>query len=79
MLGAAHDHRMRYQAAHGRRCVQLRLRVGESIEPDWLLDERTRDAGHRGVAQARRVLREATANDSPADRRRGDANAGAEA
>ena len=45
-----------------REATQLRLLSGrERAErrPDWQLDERTRRAGLRGVAQAREVLRRA--------------------
>jgi|GEM_PF-4436312 len=38
--------------------VQLRLLPGGS-RPDWMLDERTRTLGRRGVAEAREVLRNA--------------------
>ena len=41
---------------------QLRLLPGREQadrRPDWLLDERTRRAGRRGVAEAREILRRA--------------------
>ena len=38
--------------------TQLALLL-DSDEDDWRLDERTREAGRRGVAEARRVLAEA--------------------
>ena len=43
---------------------QLRLLPGgfggsKSARPDWQLDERTRRAGRRGVAEARAILRQA--------------------
>ena len=38
--------------------AQLRLLGGER-RPDWHLDERTRRAGLRGVAEAKAVLRQA--------------------
>ena len=40
---------------------QLRLLTGEPTrdDRDWRLDERTRRAGRRGVAQAREILRRA--------------------
>ena len=37
--------------------TQLALRL-ESDEDDWRIDERTREVGRRGVAEARRVLAE---------------------
>jgi hypothetical protein len=42
--------------------TQLRLLPGREHgdrRPDWLLDERTRRAGRRGVAEAREILRQA--------------------
>jgi hypothetical protein len=39
--------------------VQLRLLPGAHGRRDWALDERTRQAGRRGVAQAREILRHA--------------------
>jgi hypothetical protein len=36
---------------------QLALRL-ETSDDDWRLDEHTREAGRRGVAEARRVLAE---------------------
>jgi hypothetical protein len=38
---------------------QLRLLPGGSRPPDWELDERTRNLGRVGVAQAREALRRA--------------------
>src|SRR5262245_40518338 len=39
--------------------VQLRLLPGRSASrPDWILDERTRNRGRQGVAQAREILRQ---------------------
>ncbi len=37
--------------------VQLRLLPGGTVEPDWVLDERTRRVGRQGVALAREILR----------------------
>jgi hypothetical protein len=37
--------------------VQLRLLPGGTVQPDWVLDERTRRVGRQGVAQAREILR----------------------
>jgi len=42
--------------------TQLRLLSGRERDgrrPDWQLDERTRRAGRRGVAEAREILRRA--------------------
>ena len=39
--------------------AQLRLLTGGERRPDWVLDERTRRAGRRGVADARAALRKA--------------------
>jgi len=39
--------------------AQLRLLPGGERRHDWLLDERTRRVGRRGVAEAREVLRNA--------------------
>ena len=36
--------------------MQLRLIPGGSDQPDWVLDERTRNVGRQGVAQAREIL-----------------------
>jgi hypothetical protein len=41
------------------RATQLRLLPGTERRPDWLLDDRTRTLGRRGVAEAREVLRRA--------------------
>ena len=41
------------------RSVQLRLLPGRDTRADWILDERTRNLGRRGVAQAREILRQA--------------------
>jgi hypothetical protein len=38
---------------------QLRLLSGRERTPEWVLDERTRSAGLRGVAEARAILRRA--------------------
>jgi hypothetical protein len=38
---------------------QLELVLERSVD-DWRLDEHTREAGRRGVAEARRVLEEVT-------------------
>jgi hypothetical protein len=37
--------------------VQLRLLPGRASRPDWVLDERTRNLGRQGVAQAKEILR----------------------
>jgi hypothetical protein len=37
---------------------QLELLLDSSDDDDWRLDEHTREAGRRGVAEARRVLAE---------------------
>ena len=37
---------------------QLELLLESSDEDDWRLDEHTREAGRRGVAEARRLLAE---------------------
>jgi hypothetical protein len=42
---------------HDRMVIQLALRL-ESRDDDWRLDEHTREAGRRGVVEARRVLAE---------------------
>jgi len=39
--------------------VQLRLLPGRDGSGDWVLDERTRNVGRQGVAQAREILRRA--------------------
>jgi hypothetical protein len=39
------------------RQLALHLEVGED---DWRLDDHTREAGRRGVAEARRILAEVT-------------------
>ena len=42
--------------------AQLRLLPGGSAprpRPDWMLDERTRTVGRKGVAEAREILRQA--------------------
>lgn len=39
--------------------VQLRLLAGGSARREWILDERTRNLGRQGVAQAREILRQA--------------------
>ena len=39
--------------------TQLRLLPSRERGREWLLDERTRRAGRRGVAEAREILREA--------------------
>jgi hypothetical protein len=39
--------------------TQLRLLPGGAPRPDWQLDERTREVGRAGVAQAREILRSA--------------------
>ena len=44
------------KATHRSGAVQLRLLNGQT-RPDWVLDERTRAVGRRGVAQAREILR----------------------
>jgi len=38
---------------------QLRLLSGAEAAHDWVLDERTRQLGRSGVAQAREILRRA--------------------
>ncbi len=38
---------------------QLRLLPGGSRRRDWQLDERTREVGKRGIAEARETLRHA--------------------
>ena len=38
--------------------AQLRLLSGGEHTPDWVLDERTRKVGLRGVAEARAILRQ---------------------
>ena len=35
------------------------LRLLEADDPDWSLDERTRESGRKGVEAARRALRDA--------------------
>ena len=47
---------------------QLRLLPGAAIEPDWRVDERTREVGRQGVAQAREILRRIEASRSGSDR-----------
>lgn len=42
-----------------REAVQLRLLPGRAGRTDWVLDERTRQTGRHGVAQAREILRRA--------------------
>jgi hypothetical protein len=39
--------------------TQLRLLPNRERRPEWSLDERTRRAGRRGVAEARAILRRA--------------------
>ena len=39
--------------------TQLRLLSGGVRRPDWLLDDRTRQVGRRGVAEARAMLEQA--------------------
>jgi hypothetical protein len=39
--------------------AQLRLLSGRERTPEWVLDEQTRTAGLRGVAEARAILRRA--------------------
>ncbi len=39
--------------------TQLRLLQGGAERPDWLLDDRTRTLGRKGIADAREVLRNA--------------------
>jgi hypothetical protein len=39
--------------------AQLRLLTASGRRPDWVLDERTRRAGRRGIAAARAALRNA--------------------
>ena len=36
--------------------MQLRLLPGSTAQPDWVLDERTRNVGRQGVARARELL-----------------------
>ena len=40
--------------------MEEQLVLIEGPEPEWRLDERTREAGRRGVEQAREALREAS-------------------
>jgi hypothetical protein len=50
------------ERSEDRETTQLRLLAGGEQthrRPDWLLDERTRRAGRRGVAEAREILRQA--------------------
>ena len=37
--------------------TQLRLLPGGTTRREWILDERTRNVGRQGVAQARAILR----------------------
>ncbi len=39
--------------------MEEQLVLIEAPEPEWRLDERTREAGRRGVEQAREALKEA--------------------
>jgi hypothetical protein len=50
--------RSRHQSESGSP-TQLRLLSGGSRRPDWLLDDRTRQVGRRGVAEARAMLEQA--------------------
>jgi hypothetical protein len=45
--------------AHDTRSMQLRLLPGGDARNEWVLDERTRNLGRQGVAQAREILRHA--------------------
>ncbi len=47
------------QTADTGETTQLRLLNGGAERRDWVLDERTRSVGRRGVAEAREVLRNA--------------------
>lgn len=49
--------------------TQLRLLPGGSRRRDWELDERTRELGRRGVAEAREVLRRVQPKEAPAARK----------
>jgi len=48
---------MRHETKYRGTAVQLRLLPGTAPEPDWRVDERTREVGRQGVAQAREILR----------------------
>ena len=41
--------------------TQLRLLSGGARRPDWMLDDRTRQVGRRGIAEARAMLEQAHA------------------
>jgi len=47
--------------------AQLQLLPGASTEPDWRVDEYTRNVGRHGVAQALETLRGAAARGSRPD------------
>jgi hypothetical protein len=53
--------RAAYESQHetrdGEHAVQLRLLPGRPSRPEWVLDERTRNIGRQGVAQAKEILR----------------------
>jgi hypothetical protein len=47
--------------------AQLQLLPGATTEPDWRVDEHTRDVGRHGIAQAREILRRTAARESGPD------------
>jgi hypothetical protein len=61
--------RVVHRAQHGEHAVQLRLLPGRRSQDEWVLDERTRDLGRRGVAQAKEILRRVRPPDPATERR----------
>lgn len=59
---------MRNEAEYRGTVAQLRLLPGAVTEPDWYVDERTREVGRRGVAQAREILRRVAARQGEPER-----------
>jgi hypothetical protein len=59
---------MRSETTYRGPVEQLRLLPGAAAEPDWRVDQRTREIGRQGVAQAREILRRIAAARSESDR-----------
>ena len=57
--GQTSEQALHTEAGHPGSQSQLRLLPGGEPNHDWVLDERTRQLGRSGVAQARAVLRRA--------------------
>jgi hypothetical protein len=58
-----------HETQHGGNAVQLRLLPGRHSQPEWALDERTRNLGRQGVAQAKEILRRHQPPDPATERR----------